>query len=29
MSLFRRFVDRVAEHNHNGAAAIDISKEGT
>ena len=28
MSLFRRFVDRVAEHNHNGAVATDASKEG-
>jgi putative glutamine amidotransferase len=29
MSLFRRFVDRVAEHNHNGAVATDVSKEGS
>lgn len=29
MSLFRSFVDRVAEHNHNGAVATDISKEGS
>jgi putative glutamine amidotransferase len=28
MSLFRRFVDRVAEHNNNGAVATDVSKEG-
>jgi len=27
MSLFRRFVDRVAEHNHNGAVASDIAEE--
>ena len=29
MSLFRSFVDRVAEHDHNGAVATDISKEGS
>ena len=29
MSLFRRFVDRVAEHNHNGAVATDVAKEGS
>jgi putative glutamine amidotransferase len=29
ISLFRVFVDRVAEHNHNGAAATDVSKEGS
>jgi gamma-glutamyl-gamma-aminobutyrate hydrolase PuuD len=28
-SLFRRFVDRVAEHNHNGAVATDAAKEGS
>jgi len=27
MALFRTFVDRVAEHNHNGAVATDVSKE--
>ena len=27
MALFRTFVDRVAEHNHNGAVATDASKE--
>jgi putative glutamine amidotransferase len=29
MLLFRRFVDRVAEHNHNGAVATDAAKEGS
>ena len=29
MSLFRSFVDRVAEHEHNGAVATDLSKEGS
>ena len=29
MSLFRSFVDRVAEHNHNVAVATDVSKEGS
>lgn len=29
MSLFRGFVDRVAEHNHNVAVATDVSKEGS
>lgn len=28
-SLFRRFVDRVAAHNHNGAVATDAAKEGS
>ncbi len=28
MSLFRRFVERVAEHDHNGAAATDAVTEG-
>jgi hypothetical protein len=28
MALFRRFVDRVGEHNQNGAVATDVSKEG-
>ncbi|MEA2638220.1 MAG: putative glutamine amidotransferase [Chloroflexota bacterium] len=28
MSLFRRFVDRVAEHEHNGAAAPDAMHKG-
>ena len=27
MSLFRSFVDRVAEHNHNGAVGTDVSRE--
>jgi gamma-glutamyl-gamma-aminobutyrate hydrolase PuuD len=27
LSLFRSFVDRVAEHNHNGAVGTDVSKE--
>jgi gamma-glutamyl-gamma-aminobutyrate hydrolase PuuD len=29
ISLFRNFVDRVAEHNHNGAVATDVSQEGS
>jgi putative glutamine amidotransferase len=29
MSLFRLFVDRVAEHNHNEAVATDAAKEGS
>src|ERR1019366_4938201 len=29
MSLFQRFVERVAEHNRNGAVATDVSKEGS
>jgi gamma-glutamyl-gamma-aminobutyrate hydrolase PuuD len=29
MALFRTFVDRVAEHNHNLAVATDVSKEGS
>ena len=28
MALFQRFVDRVGEHNHNGAVATDGAKEG-
>jgi gamma-glutamyl-gamma-aminobutyrate hydrolase PuuD len=28
MSLFRSFVDRVAEHNHNGATGTNVSREG-
>lgn len=27
MALFRRFVDRVADHNHNGVVATDATKE--
>jgi putative glutamine amidotransferase len=29
IALFRTFVDRVAEHNHNVAVATDVSMEGS